>query len=226
MGENTKSNNLIEYFKQNKTNLNLYLALLLPVFYFCISWMVDWPSLAPEGWIISLSYVFDVFFALSVLAFASKKNFIGQITRRTLIIRAVLILGVSMLCVTILYLSEMLKSPFKFLDNPFIQMLILAPIIEELVFRGAIYELFKNTKVKIWVNNLINSALFAFSHAYALFILPDEFHPFVYFQLKYTFVLGHLCAKSRERTHGVLEPIILHFIFNLVFYIAVHYHIL
>ena len=103
----------------------------------------------------------------------------------------------------------------------FLQMLILAPIVEELVFRGAIYEVFKLAEVKIWVNNLINSLIFATSHAAGFFVLPEEFHSFVHFQIQYTFVLGHLCAKSRERTHGVLEPILLHFAFNLIFYVCV-----
>jgi len=105
-------------------------------------------------------------------------------------------------------------------------MIILAPIIEELVFRGSIYELFKKAKVKIWVNNLINSVLFALSHGSALFVLPAEFHPFIYFQMKYTFVLGHLCAKSRERTHGIIEPMFLHLIFNIVFYASIKLHLI
>lgn len=226
MSENSQTNPFITYLRENKKNMNFYLALFLPVFYFCISWFVDWASLAPAHWTISVSYVFDVFFALTILNLTSKSNFLGKIIPKNFIIRIVLVLGVALLCITILHLSEMLKSPFKFLENQFIQMLILAPIIEELVFRGAIYELFKVAKVKIWVNNLINSILFALSHAYALTVLPDEFHPFIFFQLKYTFVLGHLCAKSRERTYGILEPILLHFIFNLVFYVAVQMHVI
>ena len=217
---------MIEYLKNNKTNINFYLAILLPVFYFCISWYVNWQDLAPEGWSISVSYVFDVMFVLCILSLSGKKNYIGKTIPRNLIIRLILVLGIAFLAITILYLSDTLVSPFKHVDLLFIQMLILAPIIEELVFRGAIYELFKNAGVKIWVNNLINSILFSASHIPAFYVLPVEFHPFIYFQLKYAFVLGHLCAKSRERTHGVLEPIILHFVFNLVFYLAVVFHVI
>lgn len=212
---------MIEYLKKNKTNLNFYLALFLPMFYFCLQWQVNWQELTPQGWSISISYLFDACFALSVLAIGSKRNFLGVLKKRNLIIRMVLVVGVALLCVTILYMSEMLNSPFKHVDSLFLQMLLLAPILEELVFRGAIYELFKLAEVKIWVNNLINSILFAASHAAGFFVLPKEFYPFLVFQMQYTFVLGHLCAKSRERTHGVLEPIILHFAFNLVFYVAV-----
>jgi len=217
---------MIEYLKNNKTNINFYMAILLPVFYFCISWFVNWQEITPEGWSISVSYVFDVVFALSILTVGAKKNFLGQIIPRNLIIRLVLVLGVSLLAITILYLSDTLNAPFKHVNYLFIQLLILAPIIEELIFRGAIYELFKNAQVPIWVNNLINSLLFSISHMVSLDILPEEFHAFVYFQMKYAFVLGHLCAKSRERTHGVLEPMILHFAFNLMFYLAVVFHVI
>ena len=216
---------MIDYLKKNSTNVNFYMAVLLPVFYFCIHWNVNWEDFAPAGWSISVSYIFDIFFAISILAISEKKNFIGQIIPRNLVIRLVLTLGVALLAITILYLSETLVAPFKHVDYLFLQILILAPIIEEIVFRGALYELLKNAGVKIWVNNLINSILFSLSHFAALYILPEEFHAFIYFQLKYTFVLGHLCAKSRERTHGVVEPIILHFVFNLVFYIAVVFQV-
>lgn len=212
---------MIEYIKQNLKNINFYLAIFLPIFYFCISWQVNWMELTPEGWSISVSYFFDICFALSILAFGTKRNFLGTIIKRNLAIRMVLVIGVALLCVTILYMSEMLNSPFKHVDNLFLQMLILAPIVEELVFRGAIYELFKLANVRIWANNLINSTLFAASHAAGFFVLPKEFFPFLIFQMQYTFVLGHLCTKSRERTHGVLEPIILHLAFNLIFYASV-----
>jgi len=187
---------------------------------------VNWQDLTPEGWSISVSYVFDVMFALTVLSLSGKKNYIGKTIPKNLIIRLVLVFGVALLAVTILHLSEPLVAPFKHVNYLFIQILILAPIIEELVFRGAIYELFKNAGIPIWVNNLVNSILFSLSHIAALYALPEEFHAFIYFQLKYTFVLGHLCAKSRERTHGVLEPIILHFAFNLVFYLAVVFYVI
>ena len=59
------------------------------------------------------------------------------------------------------------------------------------------------------------------SHLPALWFLPEEFHGFIGFQLFYTLLLGWICAKSRVKTNGMLEPVVLHFAFNLIFYIAV-----
>ncbi len=122
-----------------------------------------------------------------------------------------------------LMLANLFKfpAPFKYIELLGIQILILAPIVEELIFRHALFGAFRN-----YFNNenfllLSNAILFSISHLPAIWALPEVFHPFVYLQLFYTLILGWICAKSRLRTGSVMEPMILHFIFNLIFYVAV-----
>ncbi|MDH5414840.1 MAG: CPBP family glutamic-type intramembrane protease, partial [Flavobacteriaceae bacterium] len=66
-----------------------------------------------------------------------------------------------------------------------------------------------------------NGVLFSISHLPGLWYLESAFHGFIYFQLLYTFGLGWMCAKARLESRGLLEPILLHFLFNSVFYLAV-----
>jgi membrane protease YdiL (CAAX protease family) len=67
---------------------------------------------------------------------------------------------------------------------------------------------------------MLVAAIFAFSHMVGLSVLPAEYVPFIGFQVFYTFLLGLICGQALLRFHSVFAPMVLHFIFNLVFYIA------
>ena len=114
-----------------------------------------------------------------------------------------------------------LTTPFRFVEELPLQVLVLAPILEECVFRFALFEPLRRVIRKKIIMFCTNAALFSLSHAYALRVLPDSFHPFIYFQLSYTFLLGWVCAKAKDISGSLVEPILLHFIFNLMFYLAV-----
>ncbi len=194
------------------------IVFILPVIYFSISWYFPWDELTFWDSTISITYLYDLFFSLIVF-FAFKSFSTIKITNG-IIVRLIATAIISSLCVTIAKLSS-LSAPFKYVDNLFIQILILAPIIEEIVFRYALFVPFQ--KVFKGKRNLylFNGVLFSASHASALFILPEEFFGFIYFQIGYTFILGWLCAKARDESKSMIEPILLHFIFNLIFYIGV-----
>lgn len=199
--------------------LKVFILLISPILYFSISWYVNWESFAPDS-TISPSYLFDIIFSLSVFTIFKKVNFYKKLKIKPFIIRIIFITIIAILSVSTARFFEIL-SPFKYVENLLLQMLILAPIIEELVFRGAFFEIQKYCEKRTKVLLFFNAILFSLSHLSGIFNLPIEFHGFIFFQMIYTLILGWVCAKSRLESQGFFEPILLHFCFNLVFYIGV-----
>lgn len=192
---------------------------LLPIIYFGITWFFPWEKFQWHS-TISVSYLFDLLFI--VLTCFYYKSFLhfkgfdwkGGISR---------VIATSIIAVISIFLisSLQIKAPFKYIEHLFIQVLILAPIVEELVFRHAFFigfnKYFKNKNYLL----LTIALMFSLSHLPAIFTLPAEYHSFIYAQLIYTFFLGWLCSKARLRTGNIVEPMLLHLIFNIIFYLAV-----
>lgn len=198
----------------------MIVSLVTIIFYFSISWLVPWEQLS-FGSTISSSYFFDFVYTLGVLFALKVEPKLGEIKPEGFIIRAAITASLAVVF-CMLSIGFQLASPFKYLDNLGFKLLILAPVFEELVFRGAFYELLiRVRKISQRMKIILNGLLFSFSHSAALLVLPEEFHQFVYVQLFYTFPLGILCSKSRERTGSFIEAIILHLIFNSAFYVAI-----
>jgi membrane protease YdiL (CAAX protease family) len=189
-----------------------------------MSWFFPWDIFKIES-SISISYIFDIIFVTVILAILKKRNLVGRLDIKGFSVRLLATLSIAILCVGLTKIIP-LNAPFKYIEFLFIQILILAPIIEELVFRAAIFEICENAKLNKQVTVLFNAILFSISHIPALWFLPVEFHSFIGFQLFYTLILGWVCAKSRLKTGGVVEPMLLHFVFNLVFYISIKFYAL
>lgn len=192
---------------------------VLPVIYFSIAWVFPWSYFQWDS-SISVSYIFDIVFVAIVTFSLRLFNFRFYFQPRGLFARSVAVLGAASFSLFIINLFG-LKAPFKYVDHLFLQILILAPIIEELVFRQAFFGAFQKYFHKENHNLILNSFLFSVSHLPAIWFLPPEFKSFIFVQLIYTFLLGWMCAKSRLKSKAVYEPILLHFLFNLVFYLAV-----
>ena len=199
--------------------MSIALAFIVPIFYFYMSWFFPWDTFQVES-SISITYVFDIIFGIVTLLIYKKKNLIGSIDKVLFLKHMGVVIGLG-ICLVGFSLLVKFNAPFKFIDHLFIQILVLAPIIEELVFRGAIFEVHANSKLKKMAIIGLSSVLFSISHTPALWHLPSEFHSFIIFQLFYTLILGWICAYSRALTGGIVAPISLHFGFNLVFYIAI-----
>ena len=99
-------------------------------------------------------------------------------------------------------------------------LLILAPILEEFIFRMALWEplsvLFKSKSNVL----ILTSVLFSLGHFMAFFVVPYEYRVFVLYQTLYVILLGLACGWRRWVTGSVLSAIFLHFGFNLGFLIA------
>ncbi len=84
----------------------------------------------------------------------------------------------------------------------FISTVIVAPIVEEVVFRGLVLSRLKKA-MNVWVAVVISSLLFGLMHAQLLWVI-------------YAFALGMLLAIVAERLNSIGASIILHMAFNLV----------
>jgi membrane protease YdiL (CAAX protease family) len=205
---------------KNQTPFYQYLGfLLVPFFYFGVSWFFPWDIWQGQS-SISVSYFFDVIFCLFIFLIFKRRNFLGFIRPSSFIIQAVSLIIFAAIFINISFWLK-LNVPFKYVDNLIIQLLILAPIIEECVFRGAFIEFSEKLKMNKEMTIVSNSLFFSLSHLPAIWNLPKEFHSFIGLQLFYTLILGAICTSSRLKTKGIIAPILLHFIFNAVFYIAI-----
>lgn len=110
--------------------------------------------------------------------------------------------------------------PFDF-NRPrdIFSLLIIAPILEEFLFRFAYWEPFNRLFKSKTLTLIINSLLFSLSHFVAYFYVPESFHDFVFYQSIYTLILGFLLGVTYIKTNNLLYPIFYHFYFNLGFYL-------
>lgn len=99
-------------------------------------------------------------------------------------------------------------------------LLVLAPVLEELIFRYmlwiAIEKFIKKTEWQIWISALF----FSLGHVVIMLILPTEFRAFVLYQAAYVVALSIGASYLRIKTKGMIAPIAVHFLFNLGFYLA------
>ena len=78
--------------------------------------------------------------------------------------------------------------------------IVIAPIVEEILFRGVIYRFLKNYSLN-YCSLIFNAFIFAIVHYNILSFLP-------------LFVLGILITKSYEKTGDIRVPIVFHACFN------------
>lgn len=189
---------------------------VLVIVYFAFSWGLPWHKIPST---ISFSYIFDLLFALSVsFFFRLPWKFRWMITKQTLkaTLEVLLLSGGAVLAIW--YMD--IETPFRLVNNLEWHLLLFAPILEELVFRQTFQRVLVSSVGGKYVTSMLVAAIFAFSHLVGLSVLPAEYVPFIGFQVFYTFLLGLICGQALLRFHSVFAPIFLHFIFNLVFYIA------
>lgn len=125
----------------------------------------------------------------------------------------IVIIIVGLVSITISLVSNVKLSPVllyidiintvtrKFSYLFYIKMILLAPLIEELIFRGLILDGFL-TKYKATNAIVLSSLVFAFFH-------------FNLYQIGYTFLLGLLCGWYYYKTRNLLTCMIIHSFNNL-----------
>ncbi len=194
----------------------------LVIIYFSFSWGLPWHKLPSS---ISFSYIFDLLFALGVsFFFRLPWKFRWRINKQTF--KATLeVIALAVASIGAIWYME-IETPFRLVTGLEWHLLFFAPILEELVFRQTFQRTLVSQVGGKNVTSMLVASIFAFSHLIGLRVLPAEYVPFIGFQVFYTFVLGVICGQALLRFHSVFAPIVLHFIFNLMFYLAIHLEIL
>lgn len=111
--------------------------------------------------------------------------------------------------------------PFDLADQKTVILLIaVAPVLEEFIFRMALWEsiqaLFKSQGLTL----ILTSLLFAIGHFTAYWLVPEQFQGFVVYQTIYVAFLGLVLGCRKVETGAVFSTIYLHFGFNLGFFLA------
>jgi membrane protease YdiL (CAAX protease family) len=195
--------------------------LLLVVIYFAFSWGLPWHKLPST---ISFSYVFDFLFALGVSFFFQLPWVFGVKLNRQILMAMGEVVGLAVCVICAIWYMD-IEIPFRLVNNLEWHLLFFAPVLEELVFRQTFQRVLVNNMGGKRVTSMLVASIFAFSHLIGLTVLPVEYVPFIGFQVFYTFVLGVVCGQALLRFHSIFAPIFLHFLFNLMFYVAMHLEI-
>ncbi|MGB9597818.1 MAG: lysostaphin resistance A-like protein [Candidatus Poribacteria bacterium] len=104
---------------------------------------------------------------------------------------------------------DQISNIFQFVVAFFL-MVILAPIAEEITFRGMMYSAFRKRHGK-WFSMTFSALIFAFSHGQVLHFIPILFS-------------GYILAYLFERTRSLVPSISLHILINLFFTVAWYYN--
>lgn len=94
----------------------------------------------------------------------------------------------------------------------FLMVVVIAPVCEEIVFRGYLYNAMRRTFKREREREVVNALLFAAAHVFLISYLFGAGVPY------YIFVLGYLLARLYSKSGSVLPGIVLHALNNgLVF---------
>lgn len=188
----------------------IFIIYYLSVFFF------PWEGLRLLPSISSL-YLFEIIYVV-VISILFKVNLNLRWQGKTHVFFKQLFITALLAFLSIFLIHKMeLETPFKYLDNYIVQLILLAPIIEELIYRHLLFGLMEKKKVSRQNIIFFNALLFSFSHVTAFFSLPKLFYPFIFVQVFYTFILGCILTMSRLKQKTIVVPIVLHFVFNLIF---------
>lgn len=99
-------------------------------------------------------------------------------------------------------------------------LLVVAPILEESIFRFLVWQPLQYISQRPIVPLVSTSLIFSYSHLHAIWFVPEEIQSFIFYQTVYTFLLGLACGFYIYRYSSLASAILVHFAFNLGFYLA------
>lgn len=163
------------------------------------------------------SYVFELGFVILVLVLF-RKRYSRRVLGPIAMLITVTLSGASGFGVYKLIRFLGVHVPFDLNAAEVLLFIIgIGPILEELIFRGALWELFLVLTKSNCGALTLSTLAFSFGHFYAFWHVPTEFKNFVIYQTIYTVALGAGCGLARLRTEGLVVPIIIHGLFNIGF---------
>lgn len=180
---------------------------------------------SPTG--LAQMYILQFAFIMPVIGWAS--SFPQQKAWHTLALKPIHIAQLwPWLLALIVYLGvqSILSNWVKFDDEKFMQMIngsknlllafvlvVVAPIMEESIFRGYLYKAWRNTRLGFIGTLILTSVLFTLIHGVQ----------YTWPLLAFLFVFSLLLGFAREKTGSIFTSIILHAVNNLVSVITVVY---
>lgn len=99
-------------------------------------------------------------------------------------------------------------------------LVIFGPVLEELIFRMALWQAFESLCKSKWLAMVGTTFLFAAGHFSAYWFVPEQFQGFVIYQTAYVILLGVAVGIRRYRSGAVSPCIFMHCGFNLGFFLA------
>jgi membrane protease YdiL (CAAX protease family) len=114
-----------------------------------------------------------------------------------------------------------LAIPFDLKDDETLLFLLLVgPVVEELIFRQALWWPAQDLAKTKWLPLAVTSVLFAFGHFHAYFFVSATIKPFVVYQTVYALFIAVWWGWALMRWRGLMAPLSLHMVFNAGFYLA------
>lgn len=112
-----------------------------------------------------------------------------------------------------------IQVPFQIEDSMTrLQLLAVAPVLEELLFRGLFWRAFEKLGASPRMVAVAVSVMFSLAHLEAYGRVDSAGQGFVVYQTLYVILLSAACGFLRIRSGRVTLPVVAHFLFNLGFY--------
>ena len=99
-------------------------------------------------------------------------------------------------------------------------LLLVAPILEELIFRVALWEGIKAISEQALLAIVGSTLLFSLGHLVAYWVVPSSIQPFVLYQSLYVIPLSLIISYRRHYAGSVVPAMLIHFGFNFGFLLA------
>lgn len=200
--------------KEMKKNRTILLWFLFGVYvfirYFCTQWLESLWEYA--------SYFFELVVAIcSCMLINEKLKFnIKNIPKILIISTSSLMIG---LFIYRFAFANKILIPFDLTSiESLVFLLIVAPVLEEGIFRFFLWKTFASLNIKFAF--ILTTIFFSYSHFHAYWFFPQNFHQFIFYQTIYTLILSLLCGYSVWKYNSLVGSILIHFAFNLGFYLG------
>ena len=166
------------------------------------------------------SYGFELFFSIWV-GWIFRKNMRFKVKWSRELVLGLLPAFLGGYLIFFLVRSSGLEIPFDFQSTELIfLLLILAPFLEEMIFRMALWEPIQAISGSPATTLTLTTLFFSIGHLIAWGSVPMAYKPFVLIQALYVILLGLGAGYRRMKSESVLPAIGVHFGFNLGFFVA------
>jgi len=166
------------------------------------------------------SYTFEfAFVALTYYVFRDEI----KLFQRPALADAGLTAGMILLGWTVYRVAGLFQIPIPFdlsSKETIFLLLFLGPILEELIFRMALWQAIQAIGRNAGLTLVATTLLFAAGHFAAYWFVPAPFRGFVIYQTAYVVLLGFALGGRRLSSNAVLPCLFMHFGFNLGFLLA------